>query len=131
MSKTLTIRLDDDGSVYRGDKLIATVDGDDITFKHHAYKKHRDEIEYLTRGDYTESPEPVDIGLEPIQSDPVTPIELFKMGNGGFLGEENPPVVLWRKDNWSLESFQAKYAHQEELLRNNFEKEGYEFTIQF
>lgn len=127
----MTIKLMDDGLVYRGDKLIAQVIDEDIVFKHHAYKKHRDEIEYLIRGDYSETPPAVDEEEPESKEEPVTPSELFAMGNGGRLGEENPPVVLWRKDNWSLEAFQAKYAHQEELLKNNFFDEGYEWTIQF
>lgn len=74
--------------------------------------------------------EPIaDIGLEPmdkplldIDGDPITPIELFKQGNGAWYGELNPPVVLWRMDWWSKEAFDNKYGHKTELLEFIFDK---------
>lgn len=74
--------------------------------------------------------EPIaDIGLEPmdkplldIDGDPITPIELFKQGNGAWYGELNPPVVLWRMEHWSKEAFSDKYGHKTELLEFIFDK---------
>ena len=89
--------------VYRGKKLIATIDGDEIKFKHHAYKKHREEIESLL--------EPVaDIGLEPMPSTPVddatdAPIEFSLTAHGKRMGEETPEIVVWRQNNWSPEKY--------------------------
>jgi hypothetical protein len=47
MSKKLVITLEDDGTVYRGKKLIATVKDGEVKFKHYSYRKHADEIEML------------------------------------------------------------------------------------
>lgn len=120
--KKLTISLHDNGEVYRGDKLIATVSGDDITFKHHAYKKHRDEIEIImSQGD-------LDLDDEQEEEEPpVTPAHLFLEGNGRWYGEANPPVVLWRKDNWTLKQYDAKYGDRFDVLCEIFDKEGMKY----
>ena len=123
MSK-LVIRLADDGKVYRDDKHIATVKDGEVKFKHYSYKKHRDEIDLLLKGEEDE-PE-VETGEEP-----ATPLELFNTAAGKWYGEEAPEVVLWRKDNWSWKAFEAKYQHQVELLCNNFANEGLTFDINF
>ena len=57
-----------------------------------------------------------------IDGDPITPIELFKQGNGAWYGELNPPVVLWRMEHWSKEAFSDKYGHKTELLEFIFDK---------
>lgn len=130
MSK-LVISLNDKGEVYRDGKLIATVKGGEISFKHYSYKKHRDEIEYLL-GDIDDEPES-EIIAETVSSDeePVTPLELFETPAGKWHGEEAPDVVIWRSKNWSKDAFRAKYAHQEELLCSNFASEGLKFDIKF
>lgn len=74
--------------------------------------------------------EPIaDIGLEPMDTplldtdgDPITPIELFKEGQGSWYGELNPPVVLWRAKHWSKEAYEDKYGHKTELLEFIFNK---------
>lgn len=125
--KETKIRLANDGKVYKGDKHIATVAGGDIKFNHHAYKRHKDEIEHLVFGEM--ETEPVDIGLEPIDyTEPVTPLELFNTETGKWHGEEDPHVVTWRKANWSADAFSAKYDHQEELLLNNFARYGMNYN---
>ena len=90
--KKMVIKLDDDGFVYRGTKLIAVVNDGDIMFKHYSYKKHLEEIEFLLHGDDNE---PIaDIGLEPMNPKPKTPAHLLLEGEGRWYGESNPPVVL-------------------------------------
>ena len=129
MSK-LTISFNDKGEVHRDGKLIATVKGGIISFKHYSYKKHRDEIEYLL-GD-TDEPEPEVVSEEATEGEePVTPLELFETPAGKWHGEEAPEVVLWRKEHWSRDAFNAKYQHQEELLCSNFAAEGMKFDIKF
>lgn len=120
----MTISLAEDGKVFRDDKHIATVTGDDIDFKHYSYKKHREEIEMLMEDD-----EPIaDIGLEPISGgEPLTPIELFNTSTGKWYGEEDPHVVNWRSEHWSKRSFDERYAHKEELLHNNFAEQGMKY----
>ena len=113
------LNLQSNGEVYRDDKLIATISGEDITFKHHAFKKHEDEIKSMME----DSAWGGVIAL-PSGEQPQTPAHLFLEGNGRWYGEESPPVVLWRKENWSLEAYDSKYGHQQELLTNNFEAEG-------
>ena len=54
--------------------------------------------------------------------DPVTPKELFVEGEGKWYGEENPPVVEWRKKHWSTEAFDDKYGHKEILLKEIYNK---------
>ena len=129
MSK-LVIRLADDGKVYRDDKHIATVKDGEVKFKHYSYKKHRDEIDLLLKGEDTIPLEDVKKSLMP-EEEPATPLELFNTAAGKWYGEEAPEVVLWRKDNWSWKSFEAKYQHQVELLCNNFANEGLKFDINF
>lgn len=50
---TEQIKLNPDGTVYRGEKHIATVESDgDINWKHWTFKKkHRDEVDSLVRGE--------------------------------------------------------------------------------
>ena len=123
MSKKLVISLEDDGTVYRGKKLIATVKDGEIKFKHYSYKKHAQEIEMLMSDDVETTPEPVeDEPLFDAPSDPATPKELFSEGNGAWYGESNPPVVEWRKKNWSTEAFDDKYGHKEILLTEIYNK---------
>ena len=121
--KKMVIKLDDDGFVYRGTKLIAVVNDGDIMFKHYSYKKHREEIEYLM-GDRSSEPDEfaVDIGLEPIDPKPKTPAHLLLEGEGRWYGESNPPVVEWRKKNWSKEAFDEKYGNQTDHLKEVYEK---------
>lgn len=132
MSKMI-IRLEDNGEVYRDEKHIATVKDGKIKFKHYSYKKHRDEIDLLLADDEEpeeETPASVDIGLEPITYDdetPETPLELFNTPDGKWYGEEAPEVVVWRSEHWSKRAFDEKYAHQEELLANNFAKCGMKY----
>lgn len=123
------IRLKD-GKAYRGDKLVAWYDGDELKFKHWKFKALKEEIEALaennsliTADDPLTSSDDLDVG-----SEPQYPLELIKMGkNGAWFGEEHPYVVEWRKANWSKESFDKKYAHQYELLCNNYDAEGMKY----
>jgi len=123
------IRLKD-GKAYRGDKLVAWYDGDELKFKHWKFKALKEEIEALaennsliTADDPLTSSDDLDVG-----SEPQYPQELIKMGkNGAWFGEEHPYVVEWRKANWSKESFDKKYAHQYELLCNNYDAEGMKY----
>ena len=117
------LNLQSNGEVYRDDKLIATISGSDITFKHHAFKKHEDEIKSMMENAPQAMPQAIPAAITP-GDQPQTPAHLFLEGNGRWYGEENPPVVLWRKENWSLEAYDSKYGHQQELLRNNFKAEG-------
>ncbi len=119
----MVIKLDADGNVYRDDKLIATVTEDnEIKWKHWSYRnKHAAEVESLM-GDFPD-PEPEAEQPTP-KGTPDTPSELFLEGNGRVFGEENPPVVLWRKANWSNKEFNKKYGHQTELLKANFAHDG-------
>jgi len=129
MSKKLVLSIEENGSIYRGSKLIGKVVDDDIKFKHHAYRKHLEEIRLLMadedpEGSYDDEPV-ADIGLEPlvdVKPDPVTPAHLFLVGEGKWYGEENPPVVEWRRENWSKEAFDDKYAHKEMLLQEIYDK---------
>lgn len=131
MSKTLTITLTDEGQVFRGDKLIATVAGDEISFAHHAYKKHRDEIDFLISGNAPDPDEDVDEAPRRTlasNAPPTTPSELFREGEkAGWYGEENPPVVEWRRDNWSKEAFAKRYGHKTQVLTEIYEQEGLEY----
>jgi len=128
------------GKAYRGDKLLAWYDGDELKFKHWKFKKHKAEIEDLkltadalaennsliTADDPLTSSDDLDVGSDDLE--PPTPPELIKMGkNGAWFGEEHPYVVEWRKANWSKESFDKKYAHQYELLCNNYDAEGMKY----
>ena len=128
------------GKAYRGDKLLAWYDGDELKFKHWKFKKHKAEIEDLkltvdalaennsliTADDPLTSSDDLDVGSD--DPEPPTPPELIKMGkNGAWFGEEHPYVVEWRKANWSKESFDKKYAHQYELLCNNYDAEGMKY----
>lgn len=129
MSKKLVLSIEENGSIYRGSKLIGKVVDGDIKFKHHAYRKHLEEIRLLmsdTDADGSYDDEPVaDIGLEPlvdVKPDPVTPAHLFLVGEGKWYGESNPPVVEWRRENWSKEAFDDKYAHKEMLLKEIYDK---------
>lgn len=118
--KELKIRLDADGNVFRDDTLIATVKDGEIKFKHWKYKAHKDEIEMLAQDDESvvESDDP----------EPRYPQELISMGkHGAKFGEEHPYVVEWRKENWSKEAFNKKYAHQHDLLCNNYAAEGMKY----
>ena len=123
------IRLKD-GKAYRGDKLVAWYDGDELKFKHWKFKALKEEIEALaennsliTADDPLTSSDDLDVG-----SEPQYPQELIKEGkNGAWFGEEHPYVVEWRKKNWSKESFDKKYAHQYELLCNNYDAEGMKY----
>jgi hypothetical protein len=49
-------------------------------------------------------------------------VDLFLVGEGKWYGEENPPVVEWRRENWSKEAFDDKYAHKEMLLQEIYDK---------
>jgi len=130
------IRLKD-GKAYRGDKLVAWYDGNELKFKHWKFKALKEEIEDLkltvdalaennsliTADDPLTSSDDLDVG-----SEPQYPQELIKEGkNGAWFGEEHPYVVEWRKANWSKESFDKKYAHQYELLCNNYDAEGMKY----
>jgi len=120
MSKMI-IRLDDDGKVFRDDKHIATVTDGEVSFNHYSYKKHKDEIEYLVFGEYETTPDPVDVKVDP---KPKTPAHLLIEGEGRWYGESNPPVVEWRKKNWSKEAFDDHYGHQLEHLQEVYGKHG-------
>ena len=126
MSKKLIISLEDDGKVYRGAKLIATVEGGEIKFKHYSYKKHAQEIEMLMEGDVETLDDPVEEAIEEdeasVYEQADAPKELFAEGNGIWYGELNPPVVDWRKKHWSTEDFEAKYGGKEELLTEIYHK---------
>tara|TARA_R110000803_G_scaffold100274_5_gene168407 strand:+ start:349 stop:717 length:369 start_codon:yes stop_codon:yes gene_type:complete len=116
------IRLKD-GKAYRGDKLVAWYDGDELKFKHWKFKSLKEEIEALAEVKNTEL-------IPKLQGDPEPqyPQELIKEGkHGAWFGEEHPYVVEWRKANWSKESFDKKYAHQYELLCNNYDAEGMKY----
>lgn len=115
------IRLKD-GKAYRGDKLVAWYDGDELKFKHWKFKALKEEIEELKLA--------VNNSLITADDDPEPqyPQELISMGkHGAWFGEEHPYVVEWRKENWSKEAFDKKYAHQYELLCNNYDAEGMKY----
>ena len=122
MSKKLVITLEDDGTVYRGKKLIATVKDGDIKFKHYSYKKHAQEIEMLMEDDV----EPITVPVPEYDRVPEhrtdCPKSLFLEGEGRWYGESNPPVVEWRKKYWSKEDFDAKYGHREAHLTEVYNK---------
>jgi len=130
------IRLKD-GKAYRGDKLVAWYDGDKLKFKHWKFKALREEIEALAENNsLITADDPLNSSYDPnvgsydpnVGSEPQYPLELIKMGkNGAWFGEEHPYVVEWRKANWSKESFDKKYAHQYELLCNNYDAEGMKY----
>lgn len=147
--KTISITLRDDGTVYRDhdDKHIATIiDGNVISWKHHAFKnQHTSEVEALVDGDVkplsqaiadnliepTDAEEESDDGfgsvIGGIISDSLTetPSELFREGaKAGWYGEENPPVVEWRRKNWGKAAFKAHYGHKTEALTEIYEQEG-------
>ena len=133
--KTISITLRDDGTVYRDhdDKHIATVTNGEIDWKHHTYKhKHSAEVESLVED--VDNPEEentvitttVDTGAD---GEPTTPPELFVNGEAGgekagWYGEENPPVVEWRRKNWGKAAFKAHYGHKTETLTEIYEQEG-------
>ena len=123
------LRLTDDGYAYIGDKHIATVIDGEIKYKHYTYKKHKNDIEYLLFGELETLPDAVDDEPEdePEDETPATPLELFNTPDGKWYGEEAPEVVIWRSEHWSKKSFDEKYAHQEELLANNFAKCGMKY----
>ena len=123
------IRLKD-GKAYRGDKLVAWYDGDELKFKHWKFKALKEEIEALAEiNSLITADDPLNSSYDPnVGSEPPTPPELIKMGkNGAWFGEEHPYVVEWRKENWSKEAFDKKYAHQYELLCNNYDAEGMKY----
>lgn len=129
------IRLKD-GKAYRGDKLVAWYDGDELKFKHWKFKSLKEEIEALAQDEEEDQPqyfgEPLtssdDLDVGSDDPEPQYPQELIKEGkNGAWFGEEHPYVVEWRKANWSKESFDKKYAHQYELLCNNYDAEGMKY----
>ena len=130
------IRLKD-GKAYRGDKLVAWYDGDELKFKHWKFKSLKEEIEALAENNsQITADDPLNSSYDPnvgtydpnAGSEPQYPLELIKEGkNGAWFGEEHPYVVEWRKANWSKESFDKKYAHQYELLCNNYDAEGMKY----
>jgi hypothetical protein len=141
MSDKISLR---GGKAYRGNKLLAWYDGDELKFKHWKFKKHKAEIEDLKltadalaeNNSLTTADDPLNSSYDPnvgsydpnVGSEPQYPQELIKMGkNGAWFGEEHPYVVEWRKENWSKESFDKKYAHQYELLCNNYDAEGMKY----
>ena len=140
-----------DGKAYRGDKLVAWYDGDQLKFKHWKFKALKADIEDLKLTAYAlaennslitaddpltssddldaRSDDPLasssDLNVDP---EPATPPELIKMGiNGAWFGEEHPYVVEWRKANWSKEAFDKKYEFKYELLCNNYDAEGMKY----
>jgi len=123
------IRLKD-GKAYRGDKLVAWYDGDELKFKHWKFKALKEEIEALaennsliTADDPLTSSNDLDV-----ESEPPTPPELIGMGiNGSWFGEHHPYVVEWRKENWSKAAFNKKYEFKYELLCNNYDAEGMKY----
>ena len=116
------IRLKD-GKAYRGDKLVAWYDGDELKFKHWKFKALKEEIEALAENDPTTSSNDLDV-----ESEPPTPPELIGMGiNGSWFGECHPYVVEWRKENWSKAAFDKKYEFKYELLCNNYDAEGMKY----
>jgi hypothetical protein len=141
MSDKISLR---GGKAYRGNKLLAWYDGDELKFKHWKFKKHKAEIEdlkltadaFAENNSLTTADDPLNSSYDPnvgsydpnVGSEPQYPQELIKMGkNGAWFGEEHPYVVEWRKENWSKESFDKKYAHQYELLCNNYDAEGMKY----
>jgi hypothetical protein len=124
MSEKISLR---GGKAYRGDKLLAWYDGDELKFKHWKFKKHKADIEDLK---LTADALAVNSPLITADDDPEPryPQELISMGkHGAWFGEEHPYVVEWRKENWSKEAFDKKYAHQYELLCNNYDAEGMKY----
>jgi len=123
------IRLKD-GKAYRGDKLVAWYDGDELKFKHWKFKALKEEIEALaennsliTADDPLTSSNDLDV-----ESEPPTPPELIGMGiNGSWFGEHHPYVVEWRKENWSKAAFNKKYEFKYDLLCNNYDAEGMKY----
>ena len=137
------IRLKD-GKAYRGDKLVAWYDGDELKFKHWKFKALKEEIEALAENNsLITADDPLTISCDPdvgsddplasssdpnVGSEPQYPLELIKMGkNGAWFGEEHPYVVEWRKENWSKEAFDKKYEFKYDLLCNNYDAEGMKY----
>jgi len=126
------IRLKD-GKAYRGDKLVAWYDGDQLKFKHWKFKALKEEIEALAQDEEEDQPqyfgEPTTSSNDlDVESEPPTPPELIDMGiNGSWFGEEHPYVVEWRKENWSKEAFDKKYEFKYDLLCNNYDAEGMKY----
>ena len=138
MSKKLIISLEDDGSVYRGRKLIAVVVDGDITFKHHAYRKHLEEIKLLisdtdAEGSYDDVPSAIEVPVPPVapvdkMPEADAPKHFFSEGNGKQMGEETPCVVEWRKAHWHKVKFDARYAGKRDILEFNYAKEGKKYN---
>ena len=121
------IRLKD-GKAYRGDKLVAWYDGDELKFKHWKFKALKEEIEALAQDEEEDQPQYFGEPPESDDPEPQYPQELISMGkHGAWFGEEHPYVVEWRKANWSKEAFDKKYAHQYDLLCNNYDAEGMKY----
>jgi len=126
------IRLKD-GKAYRGDKLVAWYDGDQLKFKHWKFKALKEEIEALAQDEEEDQPqyfgEPTTSSNDlDVESEPPTPPELIDMGiNGSWFGEEHPYVVEWRKENWSKAAFDKKYEFKYDLLCNNYDAEGMKY----
>ena len=118
----MKIKLKED-KVFRGRKLIATIEDGEIKFKHYTYKKHREDIEALM-GDKPETEEVVETEevIEDKDPMPKTPMSLILEGEGRWYGESNPPAVEWRKANWSKEAFIAKYGKQADHLTEVYAK---------
>ena len=113
-----TITIDEENTIFRGTKLIGWIEDGDINLAHGAYKRHLDEIELLMDQDDPEaqkktSPEQSFAGDS---ANPKTPAHLLLEGEGAWYGEENPPVVEWRKKYWGKKAFDEKYGHQTALL---------------
>jgi len=116
------------GKAYRGDKLLAWYDGDELKFKHWKFKALKEEIEALAQDEEEDQPQYFGEPPESDDPEPPTPPDLIKMGiNGAWFGECHPYVVEWRKENWSKKAFDKKYEFKYELLCNNYDAEGMKY----
>ena len=113
-----TIRIDEENSIWRGTKLIGWVQNGEINLSHGAYKRHLDDINLILDKDNPDaqkktSPEQSFAGDS---ANPKTPAHLFLEGEGAWYGEENPPVVEWRKKYWGAKAFDERYGDETDLL---------------
>lgn len=101
---TEQIKLNPDGTVYRGEKHIATVkDGGDIDWKHWTFKKkHGDELGFLLMGEGFDKPEDAPAPVKaPAKSDPAPAMD--------FRGDRTPGYPEWFLKQNGQEAYTEKY----------------------
>lgn len=125
---TEQITLNPDGTVYRGDKHIATVEGDgDIKWNHYSYKaKHSEAVDSLARGfDGTDEHGPLVYGEMPAHSQKFR-VKASEMSTGkshgntlselsdpepptDFRGDRTPGYPEWFLKQNGQEEYDEKY----------------------